>query len=294
MIKAECSSKSLFARSLGLLRDHPVLALPVIFADILGLATGRNVVRAIRTPIFNWLFSSSVRDSVLSSSRVMFAMSPEHAYWVALVIGATLEWSSYFIKIFLFCSALFITSEWLRGIQAGDGPALRPLSGTWRKLARLSFIALGGVLLTGLLYGSLFALWMSTSALAGRFNLGMGAAYGILLEVPLAYFMARPGLMLVWRRQDLPGTTTVRLARVFAMGTVVTQFLIALLFDRVVSRAINQTFDEMNGAELLVRNAIVSVAGALPFIASFIALSVLGAEDVHLIETPGAEAVVNS
>lgn len=271
-----------------------MLAFPVIVADILGLATRRDVVRAIRTPIFNWLFRLSERGSVLSSSPSMFAMSPEHTYRVMWVIGATLEWSSYFIKIFLYSGALFITSEWLRGIQAGDGPALPALRGQWRKLIRLSFVVLGGVVLTGFLYGLLFALGMSTSALAGRLNLGMTAVYGMLLEVPLAYFIARPGLMLVWRRNDLPGPTTVRLARIFAMGTIVAQFLIALLFDRVVFRAINPTFAQMNGGELLVRDAIVSVAGAVPFIASFIALSALGAEDVQSIETLSVEAVANS
>jgi CBS domain-containing protein len=292
VIKAEWSSRSLFSQSLGLLRDHPVLALPVIFADILGLATRHDVVRAIRTPILNWLLHLSERDSVLSSSRGMLVMSTEHTYWVASVIGATLEWGSYFIKIFLYSGALFITSEWLRGIQAGDGPALPNLRGQLRKLARLSFVVLGGVMLTGFLFSLLFAVWIS--ALAGRFDLGMTTAYGILLEVPLAYFIARPGLMLVWKKKDLPGPTTVRLARIFAMGTVVAQFLIALLIDRVVFRAINPTFAQMNGGELLVRNAIVSVAGAVPFIVLFIVLSVLGAEDVQSSETLGAEAAANS
>jgi hypothetical protein len=294
VIKDEWNSRSLFARTLGLLRDHPVLALPVIFADILGLATRQDVVRAIRTPIFNWLFSLSQRGSVLSPSRSMFAMSLEHATRVAWVIGATLEWSSYLIKIFLYSCALFITCEWLRGLQAGDGPIVPALRGHRRKLIRLSFVALGGVILTGILFGSLFALWRSTPALAGRFNLGEVAVYGLLLEVPLAYFIARPGLMLVWRQKELPGPTTVRLARIFAIGTIVAQFLIALLIDRVVLRAINPTFEQMNGAELLVRDAIISMAGAVPFIVSFIALSVLGSEDVGSIEVQSPEAVAES
>ncbi len=263
-----------------------MLALPVIFADILSLATRHDVVQAIRAPIFSWLLRSSERDSVLSSSRSTFAMSAEHTYWVAWMIGATLEWSSYFIKIFLYSCALFITSEWLRGLQAGDGPALPALRGQWRKLIRLSLVVLGGVILTGFLFSLLFAVWIS--ALAGRFNLG---EVGILFEVPLAYFIARPGLMLVWRKEELPRPTTVRLARIFAVGTVVAQFLIALLIDHVVLRAINPTFEQMNDAELLVRDAIISVAGAAPFIVSFIALSVLGAEEVESIEVQRAEAV---
>jgi hypothetical protein len=294
VIKAGWSSRALFAQSLGLLRDHPVLALPVIFADILGLATRQDVVRAIRTPIFNWLFSLSQHSSVLSSSRSMFAMSPEHASTVASLIGATLQVSSQFVKIFLYSGALFVTSEWLLRIQAGEGRSLHDSRGQWRKLGRFSLVVLGGVVLTSVLVIGLLALWMSAPALGGRFGLGVLADYAILLELPLAYFIARPGLILVWRKKDLPGPSTVRLARLFAMGTIAAQFLIAVVIDRVVLRAVNQSFTLMKGGELLVRDAIISVAGAAPFIVSFIALSVLGSEDVESIEVQSPEAVAES
>ena len=243
-------------------------------------------------PILVWIVRHGEGSSVLSASPKMFSMSPEHAQTMAFMTGALLEWGLYFLNIFFFSSALVVTAGLIWMILAREdsslAASLTTLGGQGKKITRFSALVLGGVMVTTLLNGLFMYLVMSNHALASGMRSGIGTSLWILIEVPLAFFIARPALILIRNKESLPSQSSIRLARIFAMGTVVAQSLVAILISVGLSHL---SSDTTNALEVQLRNVIISVLTTIPFMATFIALSVLGLEDGEPIELSSPKEV---
>jgi len=91
--------------------------------------------------------------------------------------------------------------------------------------------------------------------------------------------------MMVWDKEALPDSSSIRLARIFAIGTVVAQFMTALVINKVILDPVfASSFTGMSGGELLLRDVIFSVLGTIPFVVTYVAFSVLAMEDRGPVE----------
>ena len=96
MDKLPLTTRTLLIRIGSLLRDHPVLVLPVLIADTLSFVA-MHLQHALHDPLLGLLLAQ--RDSVLSSRRNEFVLTAQNAtkaFWLM----APLIWGCYLLTMY--------------------------------------------------------------------------------------------------------------------------------------------------------------------------------------------------
>jgi hypothetical protein len=112
------------ARAFAQIRRYPILALPVLIADLLGFVA-LHLQHALHQPLFDWFLVS--RGSVLGVARSHFVLTPANAAKAGL-IAAPLIVGCYFLIVCLYVAALHTTFVMVEAIASDQAPRLQ--SGT--------------------------------------------------------------------------------------------------------------------------------------------------------------------
>ena len=273
--------RQLVNRTFAALRERPVLALPVLAADLIGFAA-MHLQHALHQPLFD-LFLNSNR-SVLSTTHGAFVLTPENATRAAL-LTFPLVWGCYFLNILLYAAALLATAILLDsdcGHKPGPRNIWSVLASNKRRLLVLSCFALVTLILQIPLGYMLF--WVtnkvpSFNPMQGR-NLGYAIAF--IVELVAVAILTRPALALLG--EPRPDNRNVQLGRVFGWMALIAQFAILLSIEHLFPPSF---FDQKTMLDLLVREALTSLLGCLPYIPLFIGFATISRASREHLGTEG-------
>jgi hypothetical protein len=259
-------------QTFSLLREHPILALPVIAADLLSFAA-MHIQHALHEPLFAWAFSNN--DSVLATTRGTFVLTPENAPKAAL-LTVPLVWGCYFLSVCLYTGALLITAALVRKVSNGESPDLRTALAyavrNWRRLLRFSISMFGALIVAAIVFWILLATSMKVAWLAPRIGRDFSYLTTVPLEIALVYLFTRPALKLLSETGNSSLHVFARMAAYFGVVTIVTQLAFILVIDHIAPGSL---FQQKTVIGFLLREAVESLVGASPYIPLFIGLSVL-------------------
>jgi hypothetical protein len=282
------TARSLVNRIFSLLHEHPIFALPVVAADLLSFAA-MHIQHALHQPLFDWVFTN--KDSVLATTRSAFVLTPQNATKAAL-LTLPLIWGCYFLTVCLYTGALLISSSFVRRVARGELPDLRSaLVDVIRNRRRLLFFSislLGALIIAAIVAGFLIAASMKVPWLASKMGRDFGYLTALPLELVLAYLFIRPALKLLSETQASNVQVIERMAIFLSLITVITQVALVLLIEHAAPAFL---FQQKTIIGFLIREAVVSLIGALPYVPLFIGLSLLSAGSEHLTSARGLEEV---
>jgi hypothetical protein len=281
------TAKTLVKRTFALLRRHPIFALPVLIADLLGFAA-MHFQHALHGPLFALFFST--KDSVLSTTRSSFILTPENATKAALLI-VPLIWGCYFLTIYFYSGALVVVSALLETAQKGEILNLQLVQTVLLKRKRriLGFsIFLFGVLVIAAVVGYwLFRAIVSVPWFATWTGFNEGILVAGLLEMPIAYIFTRRALKFL-RPEAMQRRSDERLATFSGFAAVTVQIVVSLLWRYAAPAFL---FQQTTVAAFLFREATFSLIGALLYVPLFVALSLLATGEEPMIEAPVFQGV---
>jgi hypothetical protein len=272
MVTSVWTVRSLADRTFSLLREYPIFALPVIAADFLSFAA-MHIQHALQQPLFTWVFSNN--NSVLSTTRSAFVLTPENAPRAAL-LAIPLVWSCYFLSVFFYTGALLTTSAVVRRVRNSESPDLRAAIActvrNWRRSLLFTISMIAALIITAIVFGFLLAMSMKVAWLAPRIGRDFSYLIVLPLEIALVYLFTPPALKLISEIRASLSSQTLRVATYFGLITIFTQMVFVLALDHVAPTSL---FQQKTVVGFLIREAIVSLIGASPYIPLFIGLSVL-------------------
>jgi hypothetical protein len=276
--------QSLAARTFSFLRKHPILFVPVFMAELLGLG-----VLHLRRTFFRMLLVTlfSTHDSVLSPGHRTFALSAEDLP-KATLLGAPLEWASYFINIYIHVAALVAISVLVRTITNDESTNFRAISIAFREKKRQLFIfsaalSLSFIPAAGVLYALVWTIG-NFQSLNRWMGFNFGVFIGLVVELPLVYFFAWRALTLLSATEAPPESASERLAILSGIITIVTQAVLVLLIQHAPALVFRPTTEI--GA--LFQEAVTSLIAALPYVPLFVALSLLAEDNEKPAEATSA------
>jgi len=255
--------RSLVDRTFALLRPQPVFALPVIGADLIGFAA-MHIQHALHQPLFALIFSNS--DSVISTTKSAFVLTPENAHKAAL-LAIPLVWGAYFLNVFLYTGALIMTSAFVQNVSSSESPDLRAALvyavGNRRRLLRFSISMLGALIIAVIIFGYLLTMSMKVAWLAPRIGRDFSYLTVLPLEIAFVYLFTQPALKLLSETGTSPSPSSARIATYFGLITIVTQMVFVLILEHVAPASL---FQQKTAIGFLTRQAVVSLVGASPYI----------------------------
>jgi len=283
--------RTLVDRTFSLLRAYPILALPVAAADLLSFAA-MHIQHALHQPLFALVFGN--RESVLSSTRSAFVLTPQHAAETAL-LTLPLVWGSYFLAVCFYTGALLMTSALVRRSDNGDRPELRfayvHMLKNRRRLLRFSMAMFGALIVAAIAAGVLIATIMKVPWLISVRGRDLGYLIALPLEIALVCLLTRPALKLLSERQESPSLGIQRLATSLGLITVIVQLALALLIEHSAPASL---FQQKTVIGFLVREAIVSQISASTYVPLFIGLSIVADSPEQVTAFRGLEDVEGS
>jgi hypothetical protein len=275
--------RSFIERIFSLLREHPIFALPVIAADLLSFAA-MHIQPALHQPPFAWVFSNS--NSVLATTRSAFVLAPENAPKAAL-LARPLLWGCYFLSVCLNTGALLMTSAFVQRANNGESPDLRAALAyavkNRRRLLLFSISMLGALIIAAIVFGLSLTASMQVAWLVPRIGRDFSYLIVVPLEIALICLFTRPALNLLSKTGDSPLQPPIRTAIYFGFITFAMQMAFNLVIEHVVPASL---FQQKTVIGFLIREAVVSLIGASPYIPLFIGFSVL-ADSVKQVDPMG-------
>jgi hypothetical protein len=277
----------IITKSLIVLRKHPLLALPVIAADLLGFAA-MHIQHALHQPLFAFVFGN--KDSVLTTTRSSFVLTPENASKAALLTVPVI-WGCYFLSVLLYTTALLVTSALLDQIEMNDedldlrSAVVRAFKDK-KRLLLFSISMIGALAVAAILTGLLISGSMQIPWLAEKMGRDFGYFVAFPLQLVIALLFTRPALKLLRESQVLPAQGLSRTAVFLGFSVTTAQIAYLLLLEHA---ALNVLFQQKTVVAYLIREAVVSLIGASFYIVFFIGLSLLAASDRQISnpEDPG-------
>jgi hypothetical protein len=276
----------------SLLRKHPALVLPVLTADTLSFAA-MHLQHALHDPLLGLFFGH--RDSVLGSSRTSFVLTPQNAsraFWLL----APLIWGCYLLTTYLYTAALVFTSGQVDIAKTGETLSFN-FANVASKLHRAKVFRFSPLILVVATIGAgadSLLLFISAKIpwLAQRMGADLGYVIGMLVELPALYVLVKPAIRLL-QTEEIDITPHVqRVGAIFSAAFILLQGLELLVINHVLPASL---FQQRTVLGLLVREWVVSLAGALLYVPLFIGLSLIaeslesspnGSSD-HLAEEAG-------
>jgi hypothetical protein len=264
--------RSVVDRTFTLLRAHPIFALPVIAADLIGFAA-MHIQHALHQPLFALIFSNS--DSVISTTKSTSVLTPENAPKAA-ILAIPLVWGAYFLNVFLYTGALLMTSDFVQKVSSGESPDLQAALvyavENRRRLLRFSISMLGALIIAVFIFGYLLTMSMKVAWLDPRIGRDFSYLTVLPLEIAFVYLFTQPALKLLYEAGTSPSPSSARIASYFGLITIVTQMVFVLILEHVAPASL---FQQKAAIGFLTREAVVSLVVASPYIPLFIGLSLL-------------------
>ena len=273
--------RQLANRTLSTLKAHPVLAIPVLVADLIGFAA-MHLQHALHQPLFE-LFLDSNR-SVLATTHTAFVLTPENATKAAL-LTAPLLWGCYFLNIVLYTSALLTIATLLNGERTGEIRDLRRirsvLMSSKRRILRFSGLTLLS-LIVQLPLGYLTFLIGDKAALLTPLNgRNLGYALAFTAELLSVLLLSRPVLSLL--RSPEPDKMNRHLVSMVGIAALIAQFALLLGIEHLPP----SFFHQKTVLGLLCREAFTSMLCALPYVPLFISISIIDQDSQErILEEP--------
>jgi hypothetical protein len=275
-------------QTFSLLRKHPILALPVLAADLISFAA-MHIQHTLHQPLFAWVFAN--KDSVLSTTSNAFVLTPENATKAAL-LTIPLIWGCYFLTVYLYTGALLTTSTLLHGMIKGQLPNLRfafvHAYGNRRRLLLFSISFFGALIVAAILVGFSMAVSMKIPWLARMMGRDFGYLIVLPLEIAFVYIFTRPALKLLSLTQAPPLKSIEHIAMLLGLIAIFTQMTFVLLTEHAAPAIL---FQQKTVAGFLVREAIQSLIGASIYVPLFIGLSLLASGGEQVTPFTGLEEV---
>jgi hypothetical protein len=270
--KTSWTAKTLATETFHLLRTNPLLAVPVILADLLAFAA-MHLQHALQHPLFTLLLGD--KTSVLSNGGNRFTPTYPDIFKAA-VIAAPLLWGTYWLSLWLYTTALATVSALIHSPNESQITLANAYAQARTRKAhifRFSLCLLGGAILAVLaLFGVGEVPWLFR-----HLNYDVGLLLALLIQTPLIFFLAPRALQMI-AVEDAPQRFHAKTSAISAgLITVVTQMIIQWLFAHAIPPIF---FRQTTIPGFLLREALTSLLGALPYIPFFIALSLL-ASDQH-------------
>jgi hypothetical protein len=278
--------RSLVDRTFTLLRAHPIFALPVLAADLIGFAA-MHIQHALHQPLFALIFSNS--DSVISTTKSAFVLTPENAPKAA-ILAIPLVWGAYFLNVFFYTGALLMTCALVRKVSGGESTDLRAALvyavENWRRLLRFSISMFGALIIAVFVFGYLVTMSMKVTWLAPKVGRDFSYLTVLPLEIAFVYLFTRPALKLLSKTETSPSQSSGHTATYCGLITIVTQMVFVFILEHVAPASL---FQQKTAIGFLAREAVVSLIGASPYIPLFIGLSLLTDSARHADTVRGLE-----
>lgn len=265
------TTRSLLATIGSLLREHPVLVLPVLTADTLSFAA-MHLQHALHAPLLGLFLNH--RESVLGSPQTSFVLTVQNAskaFWLM----APLIWGCYLLTMYLYTNALVITSVQVSDAVGSKSPSFgiaTLVTDHKAKIFRFSLLVFVITIIAAGAVSLLFFMSENIPWLARRIGADFGYLVGMIVELPALYVLVMPAIRLL-RTTDSPIVARVhRLGAIFCFSFVILQGLLLFLINHVLPVWF---FQQRTVPGLLFRQWVVSMIGASLYVPLFIALSLL-------------------
>ena len=249
-----------------MMREHPVLWVPVLVAEFLGywVKVGTNAL---------------VRAELLSQMRYHSAVGgamrqplSQSAVRTATMVAIPLSWGANFVRLLLYASALVATAALVRAFAMREGrpgakvwPALRTLGwGVVELAVRPLVVLILAAALLGALAPYLAAHGYAKILRSPWFSLGAGFAVQLLV----AAIIMRPALRVLARRQ--PGMKPVAEGRRLAFGLLAVSVALSVFVDSNAGALLRVPL----GARVPLE-VVATLLVALPYAVLFAGLAVL-------------------
>lgn len=261
--------EGLWRRTVTLLREYPVLWLPVMFADAAGFA-----VKSSQPVVTSYLLQFLFRGRSILGFKTVDHSTVNNTF--AYVLAVTLTQIARFTPIVLYAAAFLITARLARERTGMQWEGRRRLVSSALLLSlRVYLIAIP---LSFVLFIPLAFTWPRWPAIFTHWLVAY--LIGLLLMFTLAYLMVPVALRaLTSFTMPQAGRGFVRLGRKFAIAAVIASTGL-LILEHVIGGAIHA-----NHSQLLVIQGIMSLIAALPYVPLYVALTLLtGDEQTYVTE----------
>jgi hypothetical protein len=266
---------SLLKRTAFLLREHPIFALPIAVADLLGFAA-LHLQHALHQPLFDLFLSDS--GSVLSKSHSQMILTPENASKAAL-LAIPLLWGCYFLSIHFYSTAMLTVSSLLSAVHDNEPLGIRLLGANLsknKKSTLLFSVFIFGLCIVGaVVLFFLLAVVLSIPLLAHGMGFDLATIMTFLAGMVIVYFSAIPALKLLEDSGTVPRREITRLARIGGVAVLAIQSALSLFLRHALPDFLSEQSTVFG---FLIREAVESLIFAFPYVLLFIALSVLVSE----------------
>lgn len=249
-----------------LLRQRPLLWVPVLVADLLGYLCNLGRVATLRA----FVLHQTAQHSVLGGA-VMHGQLSASALRSTTVVALLLTWLSYFVRILLYAVALVVTAQLVRRAREHQREAPRDATASaaahWGGILELSLRALAIYALAALLY-SLLTQWLTRHNDTGLLHtawLGNGA----LLVVLMVLAVTLPPVAVRVLAGTVPEPRMAALSQQLAISLLLLVAMLGLFVGN--SRQLAQ----VTPAVRYPLEAVASLVVALPYVLLFVGLSVL-------------------
>ena len=267
---------SLLSRIITLVREHPIVFVPVCITDLISFAA-MHLQHALHQPLFNLVLGER---SVLSSDRT-FVMTHQNATKAAFLVMPLL-WTCYILTVVLYTGALFVTSSLVRQVETGITPTLRlavvHLRSNRPRWTGFIFRVLVTLIAAGIILWLLGYLLFKPPLMERFGGRNIGYMIGFLLEALVAASLMQPALRLL-AETAIPDLKPLRQpAIILGLITIGLQIALTVLSDRSLSPTIAR---QTSIVGFLVCEAGQSLLGALTYLPLFTGLSLLTATPVN-------------
>jgi len=268
------SSRQIWRETAALFWQYPVLWLPVLGADLLSFVLNRLGKSAARRVIYHLLMGPA---SVFGDTRSLPGPSSGVPFGKAAALGGIFEWSAHFTQVLLYTTAFLITAVLVQKISRAEPfqSSIQIVRLRWRAILGLSLRLLGLLAILAISLATMLSVVAQSRKFVSLIPSETMYAIGVAAFCAIAYSVA-PTAMRRIRTSDLRPLTveSKQNSRIFAVLAVVASSLLGYCMSYVErSFAAEPLFNSALAATAL--DAIVSLAGAVPYITLFIALTII-------------------
>ncbi len=278
--------RQLWRSAANLLWQHPILWLPLLFADLLAFCLGR-VQKLLAYAI---ALRSLQEHSVLGNTPYINVQRGTSQVWPQLLISSS-GLLIQFLSVCLYTAAFIITANLVRLFLQNLSPNL------WSavKSAKLRLPAIFSLSLKLFVLSFVIALFITTPLLFFRSHLGSIVAtpyfpYGFTLLISLCVaWIITPAAITLLRSPNFKPITSKTIMRGIgsSISTVIASTTFALV-AQIAQRSLLSNSAQMPPIAIQAIHAIASLLTTVPYIFLFIVLAVLATSDVDdaKLQTP--------
>jgi hypothetical protein len=272
--------QGLWSKILELIREHPILWLPFVIADLTTFFLNW-LQKSVTSWIYHWLLTQH-NHSVLGGDYQTLNMD-QFARLKAALLSTPLVWGNYYLHTCLYTTSFVITAAFVCCVQDQKKPSFAEVQSLLRqKYRRLLLFALKlfGIYFLGSIIFMSIPMFLFKSILIGdNFDAtAFGSVLDILTSVCVAWILTPAGIRLIQAPlSESISSESIKQGRTFAILAAVASVLISYFVMRAeASFSTSSAFDPM--FHHMVISPLLSLFVALPYMLLWIAFSLLAAE----------------